>query len=107
MVVVSMLNGILMPRFPYYGPCYLGGSALALIGCALMCTITSSTPAANVYGYEILVGAGAGAYVVAGFGIVQSLVPASDIPNAIGAMTIGPSLSLLPPPCFQPQRAHL
>lgn len=41
-----------------------------------------------MYGYNILVGAGAGCYIVAGFGIVQSLVPAKDIANAVGSMTI-------------------
>lgn len=37
-------------------------------------------------------GAGAGCYIVAGFTIVQSLVPAHDIANAVGAMTIGKSI---------------
>ena len=51
-------------------------------------TINANTPSANIYGYSILIGAGAGCYIVAGFAIVQSLVPVEDIPNAVGAMTI-------------------
>lgn len=52
-------------------------------------TVKPDTANANVYGYMILVGTGAGCYIVAGFSIVQSLVPATDIANAVGAMAIG------------------
>jgi hypothetical protein len=51
-------------------------------------TVDENTSNANIYGYNILVGTGAGCYVVAGFSIVQSLVPIHDIANAVGAMTI-------------------
>lgn len=51
-------------------------------------TVNDTTPNANIYGYNILVGTGAGCYIVAGFAIVQSLVPVHDIANAVGAMTI-------------------
>lgn len=50
--------------------------------------IDDTTPIANVYGYNIIIGAGAGCYIVAGFGIVQSLVHPQDVANAVGAMTI-------------------
>jgi hypothetical protein len=46
------------------------------------------TSNARIYGYSILVGSGAGCYVVAGFPVVQSLVAPKDIPNAVGAMAI-------------------
>lgn len=58
-------------------------------------TVSSTTPNANIYGYNILVGTGMGCYIVAGFAIVQSLVPAHDIANAVGAMTICQYLSTL------------
>lgn len=51
-------------------------------------TVDDNTSNANIYGYNILVGSGAGCYIVAGFAIVQSLVPVHDIANAVGAMTI-------------------
>lgn len=51
-------------------------------------TVEENTPNAPIYGFMILVGAGAGCYIVAGFAIMQSLVPAGDTANAVGAMTI-------------------
>jgi hypothetical protein len=56
-------------------------------------TIDESTSNGKVYGYNILVGAGAGCYIVAGFAIVQSLVPTHDMANAVGSMTICESSS--------------
>lgn len=37
MVVASMVNGFLMPRYGLIPIWYIGGSSLALIGAALMC----------------------------------------------------------------------
>ncbi|KAF5665737.1 ABC transporter [Fusarium circinatum] len=94
MVAVSMLNGFLMPKYGLIPVWYIGGSALALISSALMYTIDDSTSNGKVYGYNILVGAGAGCYIVAGFAIIQSLVPTHEIANAVGAMTICKSQDL-------------
>ncbi|KAK1597697.1 major facilitator superfamily transporter [Colletotrichum navitas] len=95
MVVASMVNGFLMPRYGMIPVWYIGGSSLALIGTALMYTVNDTTPNANIYGYNILVGAGTGCYIVAGFAIVQSLVPVHDIANAVGAMTISQDLGMV------------
>ncbi|KAK2612305.1 Efflux pump dep3 [Conoideocrella luteorostrata] len=95
MVAVSMLNGFLMPRYGLIPVWYIGGSAFALIGCALMYTIDENTSNAKIYGYNILVGAGTGCYIVAGFAIVQWLVPAGDTANAVGAMTISQDLGMV------------
>ncbi|CAH0051260.1 unnamed protein product, partial [Clonostachys solani] len=95
LVVFSMINGVFMPRLPYYGPWYILGSALVLVGSALMCTVEENTPNGPIYGFMILVGAGAGSYIVAGFAIVQSLVPAGDTANAVGAMTISQDLGMV------------
>ncbi|KAF1841192.1 MFS general substrate transporter [Cucurbitaria berberidis CBS 394.84] len=95
MVVASMANGFLMPRYGLIPVWYIGGSALALIGTALMYTVDNNTSNAKIYGYNILVGTGAGCYIVAGFAIVQSLVPVHDIANAVGAMTISQDLGMV------------
>lgn len=63
-------------------------------------TVNVGTANGKVYGYTILVGAGAGCYIVAGFGIVQSLVPAKDIANAVGAMAICKDITSLAPFSF-------
>ncbi|EFW22347.1 conserved hypothetical protein [Coccidioides posadasii str. Silveira] len=95
MVVLSLLNGALMPRLSYIGPWHILGSALAIIGSALMYTVNENSSNASIYGYTVLVGAGGGCYIVAGFAIVQSLVPPHDIANAIGALTIFQDLGMV------------
>ncbi|KAM5476781.1 Efflux pump dep3 [Microsporum audouinii] len=90
LVVVSMINGTFMPALPYAMPWYTAGSALVVID-----TVNLDTSNAKIYGYTILVGAGTGCYVVAGFAIVQSLVSPKDIPNAVGAMAISQDLGMI------------
>ncbi|GES65987.1 major facilitator superfamily domain, general substrate transporter [Aspergillus terreus] len=95
MVVFAMANGALMPKLPYILPWHLFGSALVVVGTALMYTADLNTSNAKLYGYCILVGAGSGCYVVAGFPVVQSLVDRKDIPNAVGAMAISQDLGMV------------
>nr|BAZ95819.1 cpaN1 MFS transporter [Curvularia pallescens] len=115
MISASMVNGFLMPRYGLIPVWYIGGSLLALIGASLMCrtpqnsalrvataqltsiadTVDHSTNNAKVYGYNILIGAGTGSYVVAGFAIMQSLVPVQEISNAVSAMTISQDLGMV------------
>ena len=52
-------------------------------------TVKDDTDVANIYGYTILVGAGAGCYLASGFAVMQSLVSVSDIASAIGFQAIG------------------
>ena len=40
MVVISMANGVLMPKFPLISPWFIGGSAILMVGTALMCEST-------------------------------------------------------------------
>ncbi|KAI0007237.1 major facilitator superfamily-domain-containing protein [Xylariaceae sp. FL0662B] len=95
MVVFSMINGVFMSKAQSISPWYIGGSVLVLVWSGLMYTVDEGTANANVYGYNILIGTGAGCYIVAGFGIMQFLVPAEEIPNAVGAMTISQDLGMV------------
>lgn len=49
----------------------------------------ADTDRAKVYGYTVLVGAGTGSYIVAGFAVTQALVAVEDIPNSVGFQAIG------------------
>lgn len=42
MVLTCMVSGVLLPKTPRFSPWYIVGSALVLIGTALMCTSLSS-----------------------------------------------------------------
>ncbi|KUL81821.1 hypothetical protein ZTR_09062 [Talaromyces verruculosus] len=58
-------------------------------------TADLATSNAKIYGYCILVGAGSGCYIVAGFPVVQSLVALKDIPIAVGEMAISQDLGIV------------
>lgn len=94
-VVFSLANGALMPKWGYYMPWYAFGGALVLIGASLMYTVKSSTSTSSVYGYTVLLGVGTGAFLQSGFSIAQALVSPSEIPNAVSFMSIGQSFGIL------------
>ena len=94
-VVFSFVNGGLMPKFGYYMPWYTFGSALVLIGSALMYTVNSSTPTSAVYGYTVIIGVGAGCYLQAGYSVVQILVSPADIGNVVGFMSVGQDVGIV------------
>ncbi|KAI6086547.1 major facilitator superfamily transporter [Hypoxylon rubiginosum] len=81
-----LFNGFLMVKFGYYWPWYTVGGAMALVGNVLLYMIDATTPAANIYGYEILVGLGIGICNQAGYGVVHALVAPEDKGNAVPFM---------------------
>ncbi|KAI0468801.1 major facilitator superfamily transporter [Xylaria cf. heliscus] len=88
MVFAAILSGAFLPKTGYYIPWYIFGSILVLVGSALMVTVHADTSVARTYGFTILVGAGCGFYVVAGFAVTQALVPVHDVANAVGFQAI-------------------
>ncbi|CZR65434.1 related to DHA14-like major facilitator; ABC transporter [Phialocephala subalpina] len=92
MIVFSILNGALMPRLGYVMPWYVLGTALILIGAALMSTIDASTSEPRLYGYTVLIGSGCGSFFTAGFSVVQQLVPVAELSNAISFMAFGQTM---------------
>lgn len=91
-------GGILLAKVGYYSPFYIFGSALGLIGMALLHTVDLTTPAANLYGYSILVGLGTGLFCQAAFSIVPVKVPPEQLGQATGFVAfgqlIGPTIAL-------------
>jgi MFS family permease len=78
-----LLNGALMSKFGYYKPWYVVGSALGLIGSALMSRINLNTSTATIYGYEILIGIGTGAYAQASYAVIQAVIDPADMAYGI------------------------
>ncbi|KAL6355620.1 hypothetical protein LRP88_11223 [Fusarium phalaenopsidis] len=64
-------------------------------GIILVDTVNEATKNANIYGYNILIGVGTGCYIVTGFTVVQSLLPAADIANAVAAMAIAQNMGMV------------
>lgn len=85
---VSILNGFFMSRLGYYMPWFLGGSALAVIGGALMYTVDIDTSTAAIYGYTVILGIGGGCFLMSAFGCASAVVDGSDVFNAIGVLSL-------------------
>ncbi|KAI1404102.1 major facilitator superfamily transporter [Hypoxylon fuscum] len=83
-----LFNGFFMVKFGYYWPWYTIGGAMAVAGNVLLYLIDVDTPAAQIYGYEILVGLGIGICNQAGYGVVHALVAPEDKGNAVPFMMV-------------------
>ncbi|KAF2137121.1 uncharacterized protein K452DRAFT_362141 [Aplosporella prunicola CBS 121167] len=81
-------NGYLMGKLGYYQPWYLAGAALALAGNVLLSRIDIGTNTSDIYGYEVLVAIGSGAFIQAGYATIQTVVPQADTSNAIAFMML-------------------
>ena len=107
-----LVNGVIMGKWGYYQPWYTGGSMIALVGAVLFCkslplqlsyfvrmlitsaTITTETSTARIYGYQVLLGLGAGAYAQAGYAVIQVIVEPAMMAYGIGFMMLGESFEL-------------
>ena len=98
MVGTVMLCGSVVSKTGHWMPWFFYGGALVLIGGALMYTVDSQTSAAKIYGYSILIGSGAGAYIQMPFNAAQEFVDPSMIPAAVGLITgaqlVAPAITL-------------
>lgn len=101
-----LVNGALIAKLGFYQPWYLAGGALALIGGVLMCKrcvpdhvsttnlqspdrVDSNTSTAKIYGYEVLLGIGTGAYIQAGYGVIQAIIEPAKMAYAISFIMLG------------------
>ncbi|KAI9776506.1 MAG: hypothetical protein M1839_009540 [Geoglossum umbratile] len=83
-----LTNGFLMSKLGYYQPWYVLGSALALAAGVLLSRIDEHTSTSKIYGYEVLLGVGTGAYIQAGYAVIQAVVDPADMYYAISFMMI-------------------
>jgi hypothetical protein len=102
-----LVNGNLMSRFGYYMPWYLVGGVLCLTANVFLCKLRSAairlvkhtnikvallnatTSPSYIYGFEALLGLGAGGSVQAGYAVIQTVVPATDLGYAVSFIMIG------------------
>ncbi len=57
--------------------------------------IDAQTSTASIYGFEVLLGVGTGAFIQAGYAVIQAVVDPVDMAYAISFMMIG-EISFLP-----------
>ena len=58
-------------------------------------TITTRSSVAEVYGYTILIGAGTGSFLQAGFAVTQASVSPEEVTDTIGFMGLGAPTAFL------------
>jgi hypothetical protein len=102
-----LVNGALLRKLGYYKPWYLFGALILLVGGVLMCKsvirrsfqfvslgferlltlfkarVDVNTSTGAIYGYDILLGLGAGAFAQSGFAIIQAVVAPEEMANGI------------------------
>lgn len=101
-----LTNGYLMSRLGYYMPWYAVGAALMLVANVCLCTslsnqfpnvqltylparIDNHTSPSYIYGFEALLGIGDGAFVQAGYAVIQAVVAPEDLGYAVSFIMIG------------------
>ncbi|KAI9835615.1 MAG: hypothetical protein M1837_003704 [Sclerophora amabilis] len=89
-----LISGALMAKFGYYQPWYVGGNILALVGAILLSRMSITTPTANVYGFEILLGIGVGCTIQAGYAVIQVVVDFSEMSYGISFMMLAQLLGI-------------
>ncbi|KAK4673967.1 LOW QUALITY PROTEIN: hypothetical protein QC763_0019460 [Podospora pseudopauciseta] len=94
MVVTIIANGALMAKFGYYMPWYTFGGLFAVVGSALMYTVTQDTSESAIYGYTVLIALGVGMFLQASFSVAQAVVEPENIPPAVGFITLAQFLGI-------------
>ncbi|KAH7310894.1 major facilitator superfamily domain-containing protein [Stachybotrys elegans] len=69
--VLPLVFSVMLAKVGYCMPWYVAGSALALVGSALLHTIDVDTSNSRIYGYSILTALGVGLFSQAGFPVAQ------------------------------------
>lgn len=93
LVTTNMVAGFLLAKIGYYWVLYVVTGVLMTLGGALMYTVTSTSAAANIYGYSVLLALGSGLTFQAGYGIAgvkasQKGWSSSDIQSAVSLQNI-------------------
>ncbi|KFA69327.1 hypothetical protein S40285_09088, partial [Stachybotrys chlorohalonatus IBT 40285] len=108
LIFTALLSGVLLPRLNLYAAWYVVSGALALAGSVLMFFITATTSARNIYGYEILIGAGCGLTLQTAYTIALAKSPAAKATAAMSFINVaqlgGGALGLAIP--LATQRLH-
>ncbi|KAJ6788506.1 hypothetical protein PWT90_01620 [Aphanocladium album] len=88
LIFTALLSGVLMPKMSLYAAWYVVSGALTLVGSVLMFLITANTPVRNIYGYQILIGAGCGLTLQAAYSIALVKSPAEKATSAISFINV-------------------
>jgi hypothetical protein len=86
LVIISMTSGVLVTVLGYYTPFMLVSSVLMAIGAGLLTTFETDSGSAKWIGYQFLFGAGVGFGMQQTLVVVQTALPAADVPIGTAIM---------------------
>ncbi|KAF5660541.1 major facilitator superfamily transporter [Fusarium heterosporum] len=85
-VFFVIAGGVLVSKIGYYTPFAIGGSALLVVGAALITTWTADVGMGKWIGYQIVTGAGIGFVLQQPAIAIQTVLPDSDSPIALSVL---------------------
>jgi hypothetical protein len=88
LIFCALLSGALLPKLNLYAVWYVISGVLALVGSVLMFFITTSTSVGNIYGYEVLIGAGCGLTLQLAYSIALTKAPAGKETSVISFINV-------------------
>ncbi len=88
MIFSSLFSGLLFPKFSLYAAWYVISGTIALVGSALLFTISADTPLGNIYGYEVLIGLGCGLTFQAAYAIALVKSPVEKATSVISFINV-------------------
>ncbi|KAF5855889.1 hypothetical protein ETB97_008281 [Aspergillus alliaceus] len=90
LLIFGMLsNGYLMSKFGWYKPWYVCGAAISLVGAVLMSRLKLESSNSEIYGYQVLIGLGAGSFAHASFAVIQTAVNPKDTVYGVTLIMLG------------------
>ncbi|KAF2809961.1 MFS general substrate transporter [Mytilinidion resinicola] len=92
LVIMSMISGGLVTVIGYYTPFMLASTVLMTIGAGLLTTFETNTGHAKWIGFQFLFGAGVGLGMQQTLIVVQTVLPAKDIPIGTAVMMFSQTL---------------
>ncbi|KAM3519981.1 hypothetical protein MY4038_009601 [Beauveria bassiana] len=84
--VFIALQGALLPHLPLYKPWYVVGAVFILLGGVFFYRVDISTTDAYLYGFQVLLGAGVGLYLQAGFAVILAVIEMSNMTYGVTFM---------------------
>ncbi|KAI0442994.1 major facilitator superfamily transporter [Xylaria telfairii] len=77
--VVNLSQGVLMLKWAYYWPWFVGGGVLLTVGNVLLYTIDSHTSPGYIYGAEVIIALGMGLCNQAPYSVIQNVIPSAEV----------------------------
>ncbi|KAI9689479.1 MAG: hypothetical protein M1822_010130 [Bathelium mastoideum] len=84
----ALFSGALLPKLNLYAAWYVIAGILGLVGSVLMFLISTGTPARNIYGFEVLLGSGAGLTLQLAYSIALAISPADKVTSVISFINV-------------------